>query len=417
MIQRNITPKILEALADSPVVLLNGARQTGKSTLVQWLAQDQYPARYLTLDDATILAAAHDDPSGFLSGLEKPIILDEVQRAPHLFLAIKADVDRRRQSGRFLLTGSADVLLLPRVSESLVGRMEILTLWPFSQGEHEGFAEQFVDTLFTEPLSVCAAAGLDRADLTRRVLSGGYPEAVARNAARREAWFRSYITTLTQRDLRDVAQIEHRTALPRLLSLLAARSASLLNYAELSRSLGLPQSTLKRYLALLEMTFLIQLLPAWSVNLGKRLVKAPKLLLNDTGLMAHLLGLNEKRIESNATLLGPLLENFVVMELRKQITWSRAQPQLFHFRAQTGQEVDILLEDATGRVVGVEVKASSTVDAHDFKGLRFLHDLLGKRFVQGIVLYLGKGAVPFGPQLHALPVSALWHLGVEKRVQ
>lgn len=411
MIPRNIITRVLEALSDSPVVLLNGARQTGKSTLVQWLAEEKYPARYVTLDDATVLAAAREDPTGFLAGLDKPLILDEVQRAPELFLAIKAEVDRHRQPGRFLLTGSADVLLLPKLSESLVGRMEILTLWPFSQGELQTIRDGFVDAVFAHAMPAFTDDGLERVNLVQRVLIGGYPEAIARgSSARRNAWFRSYITTLTQRDVRDLAHIEHLTAFPRLLTLLAARASSLLNYAELSRSLGLPQSTLKRYLALLETTFLIQPLPAWSANLGKRLVKAPKITLNDTGLMAHLLGLSEPRLESDATLLGSLLENFVAMELRKQITWSQTQPQLYHFRTQTGQEVDIVLEDATGRVVGVEVKTSSTLSARDFKGLRLLSEVLGKRFLRGVVLYTGREHVPFGPNLYAMPVAALWRL-------
>jgi len=416
MIQRNLAASILAALSDSPVVLLNGARQSGKSTLVQSLAKEQYPARYVTLDDASILAAAREDPTGFLVGLDKPVILDEVQRAPDLFLAIKADIDRHRRPGRFLLTGSANVLLLPRLSESLVGRMEILTLWPFSQGELQEIRDGFVDAVFTRSLTAFTDRDLERADLLQRVLIGGYPEAIARESStRRHAWFRSYITTLMQRDVRDLAQVEHLTAFPRLLALLATRSASLLNYAELSRSLGLPQSTLKRYLTLLEMTFLIQPLPAWSANLGKRLVKAPKIVLNDTGLIAHLLGLSEQRIHSDPAFLGPLLENFVVMELRKQITWSQTQPQLYHFRTQTGHEVDIVLEDSAGHVVGVEVKASSTLNARDFKGLRLLSEALGKRFLRGVVLYIGKESVPFGSKLQAMPVSALWHLDTQKR--
>lgn len=413
MIRRNLTKNLLDALSDSPVVLLNGARQTGKSTLVQQLAAESYPARYLTHDDATVLAAARHDPRGFLSGLETPVILDEVQRAPELFPAIKAAVDRRRRPGQFLLTGSANALLLPRLSESLVGRMEILTLWPFSQGELEKVRDRFVDTVFAPSLSSFHDRSFDKAELLQRMQIGGYPEAVARAAAaRRDAWFRSYITTLMQRDVRDLANIEHLTALPRLLALLAARATALLNFTELSRSLGLPQSTLKRYMALLEMIFLYQPLPAWSANLGKRLVKAPKIILNDTGLITHALGLNEERLLSNPTLLGPLMENFVVMELKKQIGWSARPPQLFHFRAQTGQEVDLLLEDAAGRVVGVEVKDSSTLSAYDFKGLRFLREALGKRFLRGFVLYLGSESVPFGPDLQAMPVSALWRLGV-----
>ncbi len=408
MILRNVAERLRAALADSPVVLLNGARQTGKSTLVQWLAQSDYPARYLTLDDATVLAAAREDPASFLAGLEKPIILDEVQRAPELFLAIKADVDRHRKPGRYLLTGSANVLLLPQLSESLVGRMELLMLWPFSQGELASSQDRFVDAVFAAR-TPSEITHLGRAELIRRLLVGGYPEAVARSSpTRRGAWFGSYLTTLIQRDIRDLAHIERLSAIPRLLSLLASRATALLNYSELARSLGLPQSTLKRYMALLEATFLSQPLPAWSANLGKRLVKSPKVMLNDTGLIAHLLGVSAARLESEPQLLGALLENFVAMELVKQITWSRMQPKLYHFRTQAGREVDLILEAPSGELVGLEVKAAATVGAADFKGLRLLRELLGGRFVRGVVLYTGREVVPFGEGLYAWPLGALW---------
>jgi predicted AAA+ superfamily ATPase len=415
MLERHIAPSLLEALADTPVVLLHGARQTGKSTLVQWVATEKHPARYLTFDDAGVLAAARHDPAGFLAGLEAPLVLDEVQRVPELFLTIKGVVDRDRRPGHFLLTGSANVLLLPRLSESLAGRMEILTLWPFSQGEIEGRREGFVDGVFAETLPRLTDEGTDRGDLTRRLLTGGYPEILERETTpRRSAWFGSYITTILQRDVRDLAHIEGLTALPRLLALLAARVMALVNSAELSRSIGLPLSTLKRYMALLEQTFLIQMVPASSGNLGKRLVKAPRLLLSDSGLAAHLLGADAERLARDPRLLGSLLENFVAMELRKQIAWSRTRPQMFHFRTQTGQEVDLVLEDRSGRIVGIEVKAGATVDSRDFRGLWSLAEAVGRRFRRGVVLYTGSAAIPFGANLHALPISALWRVGVKK---
>ena len=408
--RRNIAPLPREALQDTPVVLLNGARQTGKSTLVGSGELGDYNARYLTLDEAGVLAAAEADPAGFLSGLEGPVILDEVQRSPGLFPAIKMEVDRDRRPGRFLLTGSANVLLLPRLSESLAGRMEIMTLWPLSQGEIEGVKEGFVDAVFGgDPLPIGDDPG-GTPNLYERLLRGGYPEVLSRSSeSRRRAWFDSYITTILQWDVRDLSNIEGLTQLPRLLSLLAARSASLVNYAELSRSASMPQSTLKRYVSLLEATFLVGTLPAWSSNLGKRLVRSPKLLLCDTGLISAMQGLNAERLASDPVLIGPLLENFVAMELRKQSAWSNTQPQLFHFRTQTGQEVDLVMENAAGRVVGVEVKSSATVGSRDFRGLRALAEASGDRFRRGIVLYTGKTAVPFGDNLHALPVSSLWN--------
>ena len=415
MIQRNLTSTLRDALSDRPIVLLAGARQSGKSTLAQSLL-DGHAASYLTLDDATVLAAVDQDPQGFLAGLGGgPVVLDEVQGAPGLFPALKLAVDRDRTPGRFLLTGSADVFLLPTVSESLAGRMEILTLWPLSQGEAEGVVEGFVDALFSRSFQPPPTAPLERADLLRRILQGGFPEPRTKSSpARLRAWFASYVTTILQRDVRDLASIENLTALPRLLSLLAARAAGLLNYAELSRSSGLPVSTLKRYFSLLEATFLIQELPAWSSNLSKRLVKAPKVFPVDSGLLCFLQGINESRLEEEPTLLGPLLEAFVLMEIRKQIGWSQTAPALFHYRTQTGQEIDLLLEDAAGRVAGVEVKGSASVQERDVRALQDLAAALGPRFVRGVVLYLGEKVVPFGEKVLAVPLPALWRYQQEE---
>lgn len=409
MLERHITPAVLSALADTPVVFLRGARQTGKSTLIRQLAASAHPARYLTLDDAAVLAAARHDPAGFLRSLDGPAVIDEGQRAPEIFLAMKAEVDNDPRPGRFLLTGSADILLLPQISESLAGRMEVLTLWPFSQGEIAGVVETFVDALFAKKPVFPTSEIEDRPALIARMLQGGYPGLLRRPLeARRRAWMGSYITAILQRDVRDLSNIEDLTSLPRLLALLASRAGSLLNFSDLARSLSMPQSTLKRYFTLLETTFLVRLAPAWTANLGKRLAKAPKLYINDSGLMAYLLGLNDKRLTEEPMMMGPLLENFVAMELKKQTEWSAARAELFHFRMPTGQEVDVVLENEAGDLVGVEVKASATVGPSDFKGLRSLAELAGKRFRRGVLLYTGREAVPFGPNLYALPVECLW---------
>jgi predicted AAA+ superfamily ATPase len=409
MIQRHATQTILDALSDNPVVFVHGARQVGKSTLAQALGDTTWPARYLTLDDITVLAAAKSDPAGFLAGFGEPVILDEVQRAPELFAAIKAEVDRARRPGRFLLTGSANVLLLPELAQYLVGRMELVVLWPFSQGEIESHRENFIDVAFSvDPFSPCVVTE-GWSESAERMVRGGFPEAFLRESApRRSAWFGSYLATILQRDVRDLANIEGLTDLPRLLSLLAARSASLVNLAEIARSAAMPQSTVKRYFSLLKAIFLVQELPAWSSNLGKRLVRAPRLLLCDTGLIAHLNGLDVQRLESDRTLGGALLEAFVAMELMKQVGWSRSKPRIYHFRFQTGQEVDIVLEDPAGRLVGIEVKASSSIGASDIKGLRSFAEVTGDRFVRGIVLYTGQEQVPFARNIHALPLPSLW---------
>jgi predicted AAA+ superfamily ATPase len=416
MIQRNVTAPLLAALADTPVVVLHGARQTGKSTLVKTLIAEGYPARYLTLDDSTALAAVRHDPAGFIAGMQdagERLVIDEVQRAPELFLPIKAEVDRDRRPGRFLLTGSANVLFIPRLAETLAGRVEILTLYPLSQDELDGLKASFVDAIFADRFQPTTISPLERTQLLSRILAGGYPEAVTRtDEQRRNAWYRSYIDTILQRDVRDMANIEGLFLLPRLLTLLAARSASLINTADLARSIALPQTTLKRYLALLQATFLMQTVPAWSGNLGKRLAKAPKLTLCDTGLLAYLLGINYDRLALNPDVTGPLLESFVIMELYKQLVWSSTNPHLFHFRTQTGQEVDIVLENMAGQVAGIEVKASATVGARDFRGLAVLAQELGANFVRGVVFYTGSEVVPFSKDMWALPLGALWRMSI-----
>jgi predicted AAA+ superfamily ATPase len=398
---------VLAALGDTPVVLIHGARQCGKSTLARQIAATDHPAQYITLDDAAVLSAIKADAAGFLAGFDGPVVLDEIQRAPELFVALKAAVDRNRTAGRYLLTGSANVLALPRLSDSLAGRMEVLTLWPFSEGELADTRTSFIDAVFgTSP----PTSGVAASDVFSRILRGGFPPAVERtDPDRRRAWFGSYILTILERDVREIAQIENLTALSRVLTLVAARVATLLNFAELARNMAIPQTTLKRYFALLEVTFLTRTVPPWSTNLGQRLIKTPKLFLNDTGLAVSLLGLTEDRLRHEALLRGGLLENFVALELLKQAGWSAVKTQLFHFRTASGQEVDFLLETNAGAIVGIEVKASATVTGHDFNGLRALAAMTGSRFHRGIVFYTGTEIVPFGANLYALPVDALWN--------
>ncbi len=410
---RKITPRVTAALADTPVVLLNGARQTGKTTLVRSLVRERSDARYYSLDDAAVLAAAAGDPPGFVAADDGLVVIDEVQKVPELFPAIKLAVDRDRRPGRFLLTGSANVLTLPKISESLAGRIEILTLWPFSQGEIEEEIEEvpegFVDAAFSDDPPRLREASPEAVGLRRRVLRGGFPEVLERQAEdRRRAWFASYVSTILQRDVRDLANIEGLTEMPRLLSLLASRVSQLMNKAEISRDADIAYATLDRYLALLQMTFLLQPVPAWSGNLGKRLTKAPKVNLCDPGLAAHLAGMTEDRLARDPVFAGPLVESFVAMELRKQASWSRTQASLFHFRTAARREVDLVLEDAAGRVVGLEVKASASFGNKDVASLKALAQDLGERFHRGVVLYGGEPVVPLGNRLHAVPVDALW---------
>jgi uncharacterized protein len=414
MKRRNLAPEILKALHDTPIVYLQGPRQAGKSTLAQALRGRGYDAQYFTLDDAATLAAAETDPDGFVGGMTTPAILDEVQRVPALFRAIKRSVDANRKPGRFLLTGSAQALALPTVSESLAGRMEVLTLWPLSQGEIEGCRDDFVDACFRPRFRPGAFHSTGWPELTERIVRGGYPEMLMRtDAARRQAWFGSYLMTILERDVRDLANVAGLRELPRLLRLAASRAMGLLNFADLSRDAAMPQTTLQRYWALLEATFLLRALPPWHANLGLRLVKAPKVLLGDTGLLCHLLGLDAMRLQSDDLMTGAALECFVGAELMKQITWSKTRPRLFHYRTHTHQEVDFVIEDVQGRLVGVEVKKTESPTSGDFKGLRHLRDQTGGRFLRGVLLYTGSASVTFSPNLHAVPVSSLWKLAAE----
>lgn len=409
MFQRNLRELFVRALGDTPVVLIHGARQTGKTTLAREISAQGRRA-YVTLDDATVLSAASHDPDGFVGGMKGPVTIDEVQRAPELFRAIKASVDRDRVPGRFLLTGSANVMMLPRLSESLAGRMEMGTLWPLSQGELAGRRDGFVDWAFggsgTDALGTEEGEG---GGILERIERGGYPEPLERaERDRRDAWYASYLTTILQRDIRDISNVEGLVEMPRLLALIASRAAGVLNATDLSRGLSISLTTVKRYLSLFEATFLIVTIPAWSSNRGLRLSKSPKVMLADTGLGCHLLGVDAARLAVDGQARGALMENFVAMEIVKQLGWSRMYARPFHFRTAAGKEVDLVLEDRSGRVVGIEVKSAVSVRAEDFRGLRALREVAGDGFVRGVVVYNGTEAVSFGDGMVAIPVGWLW---------
>jgi len=408
MKERRLQDLVLTAMADTPVVLIHGPRQGGKTTLARAIAARRR-AGFVTLDDAGTLASALNDPQGFLADRTGCLVIDEVQRVPDLFRAIKLAVDQDRRPGKFLLTGSAQTLLLPRLSESLAGRMETLTLWPFAQAEIEGRNPCFLDHAFAEGAFHPPSSAETRTGLLGRILAGGFPEAQGRTSdLRRRAWFSSYLSATIQRDIRDLARIEGLSDLPRLTELAAARSAGLLNLADLARDAGLSYMSLRRYLVLLETTFLLAVIPAWSTNAAKRAVKAPKLVVCDSGVLAHLLGLTPDRLAGEPAVFGRLFESFVIMELRKLADSSAGRPRLFHYREHSGEEVDAVLEDAGGGIVGVEVKTRQNPEAGDFRGLHALAARCGRRFRRGIVIHTGRQHVPFGGLFHAVPVSALW---------
>ena len=363
----------------------------------------------ITLDDETQRDAALADPRGFVDRIfDGPLIIDEVQRVPELFRAVKAAVDRDRRPGRFILTGSTRLLSEPGFADALVGRVEVVELWPLSQGELHDRTDRFVADVFNSRLSSSPTISLTRADLLGSVLAGGFPEALLRTPARRSAWFDAYLATLTQSVIRDLTGIERLAEMPRIIRLCAARAGTELNVTNLAAELTLPPRTLDGYLATLVQLFVIQLIPAWSTNISKKVIRRPKMVMVDSGLAARLVGMTAESAAQPTAPLGPLLESFVAMELRKQLSWSQDGTTLWHYRDRDGVEVDFILERPDGTIVGIEVKAASSVSSRDTKGLRFLADRLGDRFVAGVVLSFMPETTPLGGKLIALPLNVLW---------
>lgn len=405
-VPRLVQDKIDAALQDTRVVLVAGPRQAGKTTLVKQYSGPQRP--YITLDDNATLVAARNDPTGFIRGL-KDAVIDEVQRAPELLLAIKESVDTDPRAGRFLLTGSTNIMALPTVGDSLAGRLEIIHLMPFAQAELYSNLGDFLDRLFDGKGLPAVINPLIGGALIETVIKGGYPEALRRTSAgRRQSWLNDYVSLILDRDVRDIAQIDQLQRMPRLLDTLAAHAGQLVNHSSYGAALGLSVPTAQKYVGILERLFLVKQIPPWSHNAVSRLTKTPKLHFVDTGLLAALRHEDAPDIQKNRLLLGPLLENFVVSEVHKLATWSNLRLRISHYRNKEQDEVDLVIEDAKGRVVGIEVKATATVRHSDFKGLRQLQDATGDKFVQGLVLHDHDRITPFGERLHAAPVSMLW---------
>jgi uncharacterized protein len=393
------------SLTDTPVVLIQGPRQSGKTSLARIVAEP-LGYGYATFDDENLVRASLEDPLGFVSNLPPKMVLDEIQRVPELFTAIKLVVDRNRQPGRFLLTGSADVLLLPRLADSLAGRIEIIRLHPLAQVELHEQPPSFLKRLFNSDFKTSTRERLGPA-LAELIVAGGFPAALARPPARRRAWYQAYVQTLVQRDVRNLARIAALDSIPRLLQLAANQTARLFNVSEIASPFTLSLPTIRDYLTLLERVFLIDILPPWHLQPIRRLVKTPKLHLGDTGLAAMLLGMDAERLNGNRMLLGQFLETFVFQELRRQAGVHQEPVAFYHFRSRDDQEVDIVLESGT-RIAGVEVKASATVRSDDFRGLRKLQEIAGERLTCGVVLYDGEAMLGFGRKLFAIPISALW---------
>lgn len=405
-ITRHVQGKIATALQDTRVVLVVGPRQAGKTTLARLYASRDRP--YLTLDDPATLAAARSDPAGFVRGLKQAVI-DEVQRAPDLLLAIKESVDKDQTPGRFLLTGSTNLMAMPIVADSLAGRLEVITLLPFAQAELAGTKGDLLDRLFDGAGLPAVINPLVGDDLMDCVLKGGYPEALRRTSvSRRQAWLQDYVALILDRDVRDIANIDQPDRMPRLLDVLAAHAGQLVNHSSYGAALGLTTPTAQKYVGILERLFLTRQLLPWSSNAVNRLTKTPKLHFLDTGLLAALRDVTAAQLQKDRSAYGPLLENFVVSEVLKLSTWSERRLRISHFRTKEQDEVDLVLEDRRGRVIGIEVKASATVRAQDLRGLRQLQAAVGDKFVQGLVLHDHDRITPFDEKLHAAPVSLLW---------
>jgi predicted AAA+ superfamily ATPase len=398
---------LADALTDTPVVVVQGPRQCGKTTLASRVG-GPLGFEYVNLDDDAVRRAAQDDPAGFVARLPERVIIDEVQRAPELFLPLKVEVDRSRVPGRFLLTGSTNVLLVPRVADSLAGRMGSIRLHPLAQCELARKEPRFLETILKGDFKIRTSPRLGK-ELAERIVGGGFPAALARNtAARRRQWYTDYVDALVQRDLRDLSRISSLRAIPKLLKLAASQTARLINVSELATPFEVSRPTIRDYLTLLERIFLLDELPPWHSNRLKRLVKTPKLHLADSGLACALLGVTADQLWQDRTMLGQLLETFVYGELRRQSSGIDEPIEFSHYRDKDGAEVDIVIEYAGARVSGVEVKASSTVHPTDFRGLRRLREATGKRFTCGVVLYEGEVAVGFGDGMFAVPLAALW---------
>lgn len=397
--------RIQAAMSDTRVVMLSGPRQAGKTTLARQVAGESVP--FLTLDDATTRGGALADPASFVRGLQRAVI-DEVQRVPELLLAIKASVDADPAPGRFLLTGSANLMTLPRVADSLAGRMEVVRLLPLAQAEIRGSSPAFLEQVFQGEVPVVRTPVFGDG-LVQAVLAGGYPEALGRRSwARRQDWYLDYVEAIVQRDVRDIAQIEQTRQMPRLLRVLAQHAGQLINYTGVGGPLSMNHVTTQKYTGIFESLFLIRTVQPWYSNTLKRLTKTPKLHFLDAGLLAALRDVSPARVRQDRSPFGPILETFVLGELLKLASWADDRFEFSYFRDKEQNEVDFVIENRRGQVVGVEVKAAATVTRSDFHGMRRLKEACGDRFAFGMVLYDHDQTVPFGDRMFAVPLSVLW---------
>lgn len=407
-IPRHMAQEVVDALSEARIVAILGPRQAGKSTLARSLAAQGFAASFNTLDDDDVREAARADPRGYIASLRTPAIIDEIQRAPELLLALKARVDADPTPGQFLLTGSANLTALPSVSDALPGRVDYIDLWPLSQGEIHRTRESFIDDAFANLVPMINDAPIGRETYVEGIVAGGFPEARSRSMRGRTRYFDGYTRSIFGRDVPEISAADPLVT-ESLLRLSAARSGSLTNYAELGRSVGVSEKTARAHLATLEQLMLVRKHRPWQSNLGKRLIKSPKLYVCDSGLLCHLAGIDAQRLIDNGDLAGSVFESFATMELLRQSTWARARVQILHYRDKDQREVDAILERSDGTIVGIEIKSGATARSSDFRALSHLRDQLGDLFACGIVINTGSETLPFGDRLWAMPMSGLWN--------
>lgn len=408
-IPRNARVLAEEILSDTPVLTVSGARQVGKSTLVSQLLQNRRH-RFLNLDNAATLQAAQTDPDGFVRQFPEGVVaIDEIQRVPALLRAIKAALDEDRRPGRFIVTGSSNLMNLKGAEESLAGRAETLRLRGFSRGERKGITEDFAANAWN-PHPQLPASEFERIDYLRMITESSFPEIAEATPRRRDRWVQAYVERILTKDATDLYGIQYPDRLRVLLGKIASQGASEFVAAHIGRELNIPERSVPGYLDALKNVFLIDVLPAWGTNLTRRVISKPKVFLQDPATAASLVGVDAASLEMqiSSSFTGGLLESFVATELLKQKEWSAIPFKLFHFRDSTGKEVDLVMESRNREVVGVEVKAAVSLQGKDFSGLRHLQKLAGERFRCGILLYAGKESLPMGPGLWAMPISALW---------
>jgi len=408
IIERRARRTILEALGDTRVVVVVGARQVGKSTLALEMVGHDFPAAVINLDERATREAVLADPAGALAEIDGAAFIDEVQRGGNdLLLEIKAAVDRDTRPGRFLLTGSANLLATRRTFEALTGRMEIIRLSPLTQTEIEGSSASIVDALFADEPARVQDAPKGRRAFVERVVRGGYPAVLRRTGRRREAWFASYLEAALGRDLRELSDAHKLREMPRLLQLIAAQSANLFVVSSIAQRLGLDHRTVSAYCDLLEAAFLIWRIPGWRPGIGAREARTPKVHVADSGLLCHLLGADVTRLSGDDQVTGKALESFVAMEVARHADWAQVDTRLFHYRSGR-REVDLVLESRSGEIACIEVKAAASFGPRDWRAMEALRDERGDAFRSGFLLYAGERTLPLGDRLWAVPISALW---------